>query len=168
MDWVTIRGKTTEFLKKYRYVALVLAVGLLLMALPENKEEDTATEPVTEAQESQPGLQQSLEEILSQIEGAGKVRVLLTVAEGERTIYQTDQDTSVGSDTNAVRVETIIVTGTDKAQRGLVQQVNPPIYLGAVVVCQGGGNPTVKLAIVEAVSNLTGLGADKITVLKMK
>ena len=43
-----------------------------------------------------------------------------------------------------------------------------PTYLGAVIVCQGGDSPTVKLAIVEAVSNATGLSADKITVLKMK
>ena len=40
--------------------------------------------------------------------------------------------------------------------------------MGAIVVCQGGDNATVRLAIIEAVSNVTGLGADKISVLKMK
>jgi len=42
------------------------------------------------------------------------------------------------------------------------------LYRGAVVVCQGGDNASVRLAVVEAVSNATGLTSDRITVLKMK
>ena len=49
-----------------------------------------------------------------------------------------------------------------------VQQVLPESYRGAIVVCQGADSPAVKLAIVEAVSRATGLGADSISVLKMK
>ena len=55
-----------------------------------------------------------------------------------------------------------------RADPGLVRQVNPPEYLGAVVLCQGADNPSVKLSIVEAVSKATGLTTDRITVLKMK
>ena len=40
--------------------------------------------------------------------------------------------------------------------------------VGAIIVCQGGDSPTVRLNIVEAVSNVTGIGSDRITVLKMK
>jgi stage III sporulation protein AG len=36
------------------------------------------------------------------------------------------------------------------------------------VVCQGADDPVVKLLIVDAVSKVTGLGADKISVMKMK
>ncbi len=167
MDWVTLQKKITEFLKKYRYVVLVLAVGLFLMALPTGEEETSSPAP---SSKTEPALsaQQSLEDILSQIDGAGRVKVLLTVAEGEQTIYQSDQDTTTGDQSSAVRIETVIVTDAEKAQQGLVRQVNPPVYLGAIVVCQGGGDAGVRLAIVEAVSSATGLGADKITVLKMK
>jgi len=49
-----------------------------------------------------------------------------------------------------------------------VQQVNPPTYLGAVIVCQGADSASVRLAIVSAVGSVTGLSTDKITVLKMK
>jgi stage III sporulation protein AG len=65
-------------------------------------------------------------------------------------------------------METVIITDAQRAQQGLVKQVNPPVYLGAVVVCQGADRASVRLAIVEAVANATGLGADKISVLKMK
>lgn len=35
------------------------------------------------------------------------------------------------------------------------------------MVCQGADNAAVRLAIVEAVSKVTGLGANRISVLKM-
>ena len=60
------------------------------------------------------------------------------------------------------------VTDGQRNETGLVRQVNPPSYLGAVVVCQGGDDPRVQLDIVNAVSRITGLGADRISVLKMK
>lgn len=164
MDRVDLWEKGTQFIKKYRYVLLVLAVGMLLMALPESGAEEAPAETVPAETAGEATLQQSLEDILSKIEGAGTVRVLLTQSQGERTVYQTDQDSS----SDSLRVETVIITSSDKAQQGLVQQIDPPVYLGAVVVCQGGGDPAVRLAIVEAVSSATGLGADKITVLKMK
>ena len=61
-----------------------------------------------------------------------------------------------------------MTTDSDRNETGLVHQINPPVYLGAVVLAQGADNPVVKLSIVEAVSKVTGLGADKISVLKMQ
>jgi uncharacterized protein with ATP-grasp and redox domains len=111
---------------------------------------------------------EQLEEILSQVAGAGRVKVLLTVEEGAWTRYQTDSDTQNAGDSRSVRVDTVIVTDRERAQSGLVTQVNPPVYLGAVVVCQGAESAAVRLAITEAVSDATGLTSDKISVLKMK
>ena len=107
-------------------------------------------------------MEKRLEVVLSQIHGAGKVKVLLTEERGHRTVYQADP----GSD--GTSSDTVLITGTDRTQQGLVIQIESPVYQGAVVVCQGGDDPAVRLAIVEAVSDATGLGADRITVLKMK
>ena len=41
-----------------------------------------------------------------------------------------------------------------------------PQYRGALVVCDGGGVDAVRLQVIEAVSALTGLGADRIAVVK--
>ena len=79
-------------------------------------------------------------------------------------MYQTDTQTS--GDT--CRVDTVIVTDSDRKEQGLIQKLNPPKYMGAIIVCKGAGNAAVKLAVVEAVSRVTGLGADQISVLKMK
>lgn len=163
MDWVNTRKKILNFAKRYWYVLLVLVIGLGLMALPTEKQdrETTVSQPETQPQI----LQQELEQILSQIRGAGKVKVLLTELTGSQTVYQTDQDRR-GEDSS--NIKTVIITDKDRNQNGLVHRVDPPVYLGAVIVCQGGDSAAVKLAIVEAVASVTGLSTDRITVLKMK
>lgn len=161
MDLTAIAGKVTEFIKKYRYVILVLVIGIGLMLLPEGRQEEA--EPVT-AQETQPELAQELKQILSRIKGAGDVEVLLTQSAGEKTVYQTDEDISESDH----RWETVIVTDADRNEQGLVQQTLPPQYQGAIIVCDGADDAAVRLAIVEAVADATGLGTDRISVLKMK
>lgn len=157
------------FIKKYRYVALVLLVGLFLMMLPEVGDKETAQPVETKpAQTTEQDTAKQLSEILSQIQGAGKVEVMLTEASGAKTIYQTDEDDVSNTDSTSKRKTTITVTDADRNESGLIQQVDPPVYLGAIIVCQGADSPTVRLAIVEAVSAVTGLGADRISILKMK
>lgn len=159
-----IRKQLINLVKEYKYVALILAIGILLMLLPE-KQDMPDSAPV---QSSEDNLQTQLEEILSQIRGVGKVRVLLTVESGERTLYIRDEDRSESSENSQTRSQAVIITDSDRAQQGLISQVLPPSYLGAVIVCQGGDQPEVKLAVVEAVCDAVGLTADKISVLKMK
>ena len=166
MDWLAVKEKAGYFLRKYRYVLLILLVGIVLMCLPggEEPEQERVSPEQTDGMSAPPDPEERLRQILSQIEGAGKVEVLLTPLAGEETVYQTDEDLSANGD----RMETVIITDAQRSQQGLVKQVNPPVYLGAVVVCQGADRATVRLAIVEAVANATGLGADKISGLKMK
>lgn len=166
MDGVALVRRTLDFLKKYRYVVIVLLAGVLLMMLPGKKQEPQfkSVQETPSEETHTPDTQEALADILSQIDGAGQVRVLLTKAVGETTIYQTDED--AGS--NSIRTETVILSDSERGQEGLVRQVNPPIYQGAVILCQGADSAAIRLMIVEAVADATGLTADKISVLKMK
>lgn len=169
MDRVELREKAVGIFKKYKYAALVVLLGLCLMLLPsksaQTEQEQTApTAPSVQEQSAE----QMLAEILSKVKGAGEVQVLLTTAQGEQTIYQTDDDISTEEAGGSTRRNTVIVSDAQRSQSGLIQQINPPQYLGAIVVCQGADDPSVRLAIVEAVSKVTGLGANRISVLKMK
>ena len=159
-----------QFLNKYKYVALVLLVGIALMLLPiERKTTQQAPQSQPEKTKQEPiELQEQLSRLLSQMEGAGEVRVLLTQAAGEKTHYQTDEDRTAAERSETNRTDTVILTDSNRNQTGLVCQIDPPTYLGAVVLCQGAENSTVRLAITQAVSNATGLGYHKITILKMK
>ena len=154
-----ILKKSTELLSRYRYAVLVLIVGIFLMLLPSSAGKKESAVQIPAVQEETLSVAQQLEQILSAIDGVGKVQVLLTEAEGVQTLYQYDE----GSGT-----DTVIITDENKAQHGLIRQVIPPTYQGAIIVCQGADSAVVRLSVVEAVANATGLSSDRISVLKMK
>lgn len=162
MERFVPKQRINALLGKYKYPILVLLVGLGLMLLPSGQ---PAPEPVpaeTAAPES--GLEEQLEAILSRIDGAGRVSVLLTEEEGRQTLYQTDSE----SDGSRRSDDTVLVEDENRLESGLVRQTLGPKYRGAVVLCEGADLPSVRLAIVDAVRCVTGLGADRISVLKMK
>ena len=160
MDGNEPRQRINALFGKYKYPILVVLVGLGLLLLPtgEAQEPPVPVETVREA-----SLEQRLEVLLAQIEGAGAVRVLLTVDTGRETLWQTD----VQSDADSVREDTVILEDSGRNETGLVRRTTEPSYRGAVILCQGADAPSVKLAIVEAVRCVTGLGADQISVQKM-
>lgn len=166
MDRGEVTQTVTEFFRKYRWAALVLAAGLLMMWFPERQKPAPAP-ALQEVQQEQP-LQQALEELLSKLDGAGKVKVLLSIRTGEHYYYQTDEDKQRTDNTTDQHNETVIITSKDREESGLLQRTDPPTYQGAVILCQGADSAQVKLAVVNAVSTITGLGSDRITVLKMK
>lgn len=167
MDWVSIKGRLADFLRKYRYAALVVLIGIVLMLIPGRDAAQSPEPEQTQPVQEQTDLAEKLADILSRIDGAGRVEVMLTVAEGEETIYRYDEDITSGEN-GSIRKDTVIITNADRGQSGLVQQINPPKYRGAIIVCQGADSAAVRLSIIQAVSGVTGLGADKICVLKMK
>lgn len=160
--------KLPEFLKKNRVAALVLLLGLVLMLLPTGKGQSEPSAPPEEPLPPQESLENRLEGILQEVAGVGTVRVLLTQASGETRVYQLDEQELTDGDRRENRRETVTLTQSDRQQDGLVTKVVSPEYRGAVVVCQGGDNPAVRLSVVEAVSGATGLPSNRITVLKMK
>ena len=64
--------------------------------------------------------------------------------------------------------ETVVVGTGSGTQEVVVTNRVYPRYVGALVVCEGGGSAGVRLAVTQAVSSLTALPSDKITVLQGK
>lgn len=159
MDLAEGKKQLINYIKRYQYILVVLAVGICLMLLPQRE-----AQPIQHSgEETIPvDLEQKLTEILSQIKGVGKAEVLLTEENGSNTIYQTD------AGQNYSNLDTVIITDGNREERGLVKQVLPPEYRGALIVCQGADSAGVRLSVVEAVKSVTGLSSDCITVLKMK
>jgi stage III sporulation protein AG len=169
MDITKLKVRIIENVSKYKYACMVLLVGIILMIIPgkEDRTQHTTEEKITTVS-SEENIQQQLEEILSKVYNAGEVKVMLTISEDERTIYQSDSTYTQSDNQSDSRTQTVIVTDSQRTETGLVCQRFPPIYKGAIIIAEGGDLASVKLAIVDAVSDVTGLGADKITVLKME
>ena len=168
MEWGTLSNRGIAYIQKYRYVLLLVVIGVLMLSLPGDREESPGPETPAQTETAGPSLQDGLARILGKIEGAGKVEVLLTEKEGERIFYQTDEQSTSDQTSRNIRRETVLITGNTRNQEGLILQINPPVYQGAVILCQGADRAQIRLAIVEAVMGATGLTSDKITVLKMK
>lgn len=166
MDWVSLKEKLSTLAGKYKFVLLIVLVGLVLMLIPSKKESQTTQVPTQAAVETQ-DIASQLQQILSKMSGVGRVEVMLTEAAGEKVIFQYDQDISNGEN-GSNRLDTVIIADSNRSEAGLIQQINPPIYQGAIIVCQGADNVSVRLNIIEAVAKVTGLGTDRISVLKMK
>lgn len=169
MELKEYKNKALASIRKHKYALAVVVLGLLLILMPIGSDSKKAnseiqTQSYTAAVDT---MEQRLADILSRIDGAGKVQVMLTVASSEQTVYQEDTDLS-GGGAETSRYDTVIIQDSQGNEMGLIQQVIGAKYQGAIIVCQGAGKPAVKLAIVEAVSRATGLGADQISVLKMK
>lgn len=164
---MVIPEKIRELVKKYRYVLLVLLVGILLMLLPTRK-----TQPHTEQNRSDSyslaDTERRMAEMLQEIEGVGLVKVMLTLKSGS-TLQLAEDNSSTQRDTELRRDSEVVTLNRGSGQQEVVvTQETYPVYQGAVVVCEGADNSTARLRVTEAVAVLTGLASDKISVVKWK
>ena len=156
--------KWREALGRYQYALLVIAVGVVLLLLPVGGR-DGAEEAVPAQTEGTAfdleAFEEKLEHTLSQIEGAGEAKVVLTLDGGSRQVLARNQD----RDGEGGGSNTVVTVGKGSGQQEAVPlQTVAPEFRGALIVCPGGGNAAVRLKIIEAVSALTGLGSDRIAV----
>lgn len=99
------------------------------------------------------GLEKRLEDILTQMDGVGNVRVMITVSSGIKTIPHYKEDGSV-------------LTSGGKP---IVEKEEFPTPIGVVVVSDGADSYLVKSQIIAATVSLLGIKADRVQVYrKMK
>lgn len=157
-----MKADIKKLLWKNRFLiaAAVLGIVLLIIAGSAEKPEpaDVSEEFDIEAQEKK------LAEAISKISGAGDATVILSAEGG--SIKKIASDTRVRGDDE--ENETVIVRSGSSQESPVTVEVVYPKYRGALVVTQGADDPAVRLMIINAVSSLTGLTADRISVVKMK
>ena len=159
--------QVTKLLDKFKYSLIVLAVGIVLMIIPVGTNKHEASDETPAPVIADLSFQKEMEQILREIDGAGDVSVMLSVDKGARHIFQEDVQTVTQSDEKTMQTQTVLLSGNG-AQMPIEVMTEYPVYRGVLVVCQGAAKPSVKLSIIQAVSSLTGLGSEDITVIKMK
>jgi len=150
-------------LKKSRYVLIVLAAGILLMAIPigTKKEKEQTNESF-----SLDGTEQRMEEVLGKIDGVGRVDVMLTLKSSSQLTLAQDQNDTRRQEEEKKQSEVLTINRGSGYQDVVVTEEIYPIFRGAVVVCEGAQNSSVRLQVMETVAVLTGLGSDKISVVQ--
>lgn len=162
-------AQVRKLLNQYKYVLIAIVAGLILLLWPtgESREELPAAAGPAAVGETfdLAELEEKLAETLSQIEGAGKVTVTLTLKSGMEQVLASDRSTSVSERGSSVEEETVLISGgSGQGQNVVLLTQRWPTFQGALVVCEGGDDAAIRLLMTQAVSSLTGLGADRITV----
>lgn len=140
--------------------------------------ESEAQDPAAQYEER---VEKQLEEVLSYMEGAGAVKVMVTCRNGGEQVVEKDvpyekssleeQDAQGGSriqKEESGTEATVYRIGEDGGKVPYVKQVLQPEIEGIVVVAQGGGDGTVQKNITDAIQALFPIEAHKIRVVKMK
>ncbi len=157
-------------LKSYRSALLVLGAGVFLLLLPTGGERTEGAEMSRQETAAEDAwlrsVQEELSNTLSRIEGAGKLTLMLSVECGMEKTLARDIESEHDTDRSGSRRETVILSSSGGGEVVVVTREDYPVFRGAVVVCQGGDKASVRLAITEAVTALTGLSSDKISVIK--
>ena len=197
-----IRQKQWKQMKKSDWIVLALfGVLLLVIAVPIGErrsqadsragqgaympdeggtaEDGSTRETQTEQERYVAYMEERLEDVLSQMEGVGKVEVMLTVSDtGEYVVEKdaerketvtTESDAAGGSRSvseNGTQEQTIYVE-TGNESYPYVQKELLPTVIGVVVVAEGGGSPVVVSNISESVQALLPIEAHRIKVVKM-
>lgn len=145
---------------KYIYVILIIGTALMLFSqLPEKK-----TENPTPVRTEESTAEDRLSKILSKIDGAGRVSVMITYsAGGEKSLaYETKSEKKDSADNGAESFEKKAVMS--KNEPFVLKEIYPSVK-GVVVVAEGANSPAVKQALCDAVAAATGIAVHKICIL---
>lgn len=126
-------------------------------------------------------MEKELEELLSCMEGAGKVKVMITLQSTGEDIVEKDrpatrsnrtENDGAGGSRNTNDMDsgetTVFITDAEGRQIPYVRKTMQPSVEGVAVMAQGGGNEAVRRNISEAIQALFGIDANKIKIAKMK
>ena len=155
----------SELWKKYKFVLLVVLVGIILMLLPVSSQTQETEENKSQIPQESfdlAAMEQRMEEVLGKIDGVGKLRLMLTLQSGTRLTLAEDTQ----RDQDRTQRETVTLKRGSGNQEIVITNRFYPVYQGAVVVCHGADSSAVRLAITETVQALTGLPSDRIMVAK--
>ena len=176
-----IFGKLSPELRR-RIIIITGVTGLVLIFLSsfihtDTPEEaavnDVSVDQTTLSDDYRKDLERELEDIVSQIDGAGSVSILITMESTTEDIYAVDRkdsestsvsDSEVTAAQRSEENEYVIVRGKDGSENTVLKKQRMPEIRGVLVVCDGGGSNVVCEKITSAVAGALGIPRGKVVV----
>lgn len=192
-----LKGETKDSKKKIEnIVVLILILIITIIAINtiwnKDKKETTKQDQTTTTTKqlavetsnkeviSEDDMQTRLENILTNIDGVGKVKVLISYSESSQVVAMYNENSKnsqieekdSGGGTRITTQEDVQKDIIYKEENGekvpITQKVVSPKIEGAIVTAQGAGSANVKNNIILAVEAVTGLSSHKIQVFEMR
>ncbi len=109
-----------------------------------------------------------IEEILSKIQGVGRVEVMITFSGTEEYIFAEEIKASKSDKFSSQMQNEFVLIEKNGEKEALVSKVNNPEISGVVVVCDGGDSDKVCESVYKTVSTVLGIPTKNIYVTKLK
>ncbi|MHC1682565.1 MAG: stage III sporulation protein AG [Clostridiaceae bacterium] len=125
-------------------------------------------------------LEEKLTAVLESMDKVGKVKVMIHLGAGEEKVpvYNSNDSTSVTEekDTNggnrkinsSNNGETVVMKSEGGNSEPFITQTKKPIITGVVITAEGAADDLTKLIITKTVTDLFGIGPNKVNVYPMK
>lgn len=175
--------KILKKLRSDKKTALIIAAGVILTAViclseltPDEKKEKTDAPQAAAAPDVTVGselsaycvkLEQQLTELISSINGAGKVKVMVTLESSAQSVYATSEKRTSDNNKNTYGNEYIIIKSGSSQEEALLVNILQPRVRGVAVVCQGADSVFVKQSIIDAVSAVLDIRSSDISITPM-
>jgi stage III sporulation protein AG len=152
---------------------VVFVVGITLMLVSNFSKSDSANKKVQNNENicyyDQKNIKKELEQILSKIDGAGDVEVMIVFDNSYERIVAKDSKSSVTEDseknTRNVDTSTVVTKKGNEQYPFVIKEIYPDVR-GVLVIAEGASDAKVKSEIKNAVKTVLGVSIHKVEVLK--
>ena len=177
-----IFGGIFKKIKKVKHLDIVIAVAVVGLALlfivsSFTSTGESATVAVKEVDYLE--LEDRVCDVLSEIKGAGRVKVMINFSDTGEIVTATTNNSSTdktvdtsssGDRTTESKTDNVspVIIQRDGEDTPLIVKEIAPEVLGVVVVAEGADNVGVRINLLQAVQTLLNVKADKVEIFAMK
>lgn len=154
-------------------IVIICIVALIYSTVTVNKGKTPKAETVKETESSgiTAEIEKKLEEILSEIKGAGKVKVMITYETTAELVtagtVNTHTNSSAGGATKTETITPIIVNNNGKSELIILKEIMPEIE-GVIIVAEGASDIRVRMELMRAARAVLDIDANAIEIFAMK
>ncbi|MCL2362758.1 MAG: hypothetical protein FWC73_13220 [Defluviitaleaceae bacterium] len=175
------------------YLVMLVAAGILLMMWGRGERSIPSTQspevdavqvpevaPLLDHIRPERALEEELEDFLSLVAGAGRVRVMISALGDRETVFAVDstesrshiieEDAQGGTRDQrqySTQEQTVIITDRNGVDQPLILREISPRVEGIVIIAEGGDDPFVRDALTRAAMAVLGVEAHRVHVLTM-
>lgn len=161
-------------------VAVVLIAALILgySLITTDKKKVQTQKTIEQNQEMSltDEVEKKLADVLSKIDGAGKVEIMVTYKGSTEKVIANTKSThsnssngsgSINTSTSTITETPIVISSNGSSRLYVLKEIMPEVT-GAIVVAEGASNARVRLELMRAVQTILDINANSIEIFAMK
>lgn len=158
--------------KRIKIIVAIGLIGIVLVFFSEMLPSDTskkASESTDKQSYSQytAELEDRLVGVISQIEGVGECKVMITLENSAESVYARNFEEKRDDDSKNQKNEYVFYKSSGEEAPVLIKEYLPKVQ-GVTVVCSGGNDIEIQERIIKTVTSLFNISTNRVSVSKIK